>query len=338
MRCIETRTRTTVLLVPMNRPRKKIALVDAGRKPEIIEAVLRFIADRYDLVRTDDVDADYVFHSCLGNEVLKYSGIRIFVTGENVSPNFNISDYALAFDTMQFCDRYVRLPLFKLYAGAYKTLCMPRPPADEILTNKEGFCAYVMSNMKDGAPERTQLYDLLSAYKPVASGGKWRNNVGAPVDDKITFQSKYKFVIACENSSTPGYLTEKFAQAAQSNAVPIYWGDPTIAEQFNPEAFVNCHDFDSLEAVAERVKHIDSDDILYKQILSEPWFPDGKEPDQMKDDFFADFLANIFDQPKESAYRRNRSRWGIKQEKTLYNMAFRPHVHAAKMLKKRRRK
>ena len=58
---------------------------------------------------------------------------------------------------------------------------------------------------------RTRIFDLLSAYKPVASGGKWRNNVGGPMADKIAFQSKYRFVIAFENSSTSGYLTEKFA-------------------------------------------------------------------------------------------------------------------------------
>ena len=99
-----------------------------------------------------------------------------------------------------------------------------------------------------------------------------------PVADKLAFQQAYKFVIAFENSSTPGYLTEKFAEAAQADAVPIYWGDPTIAELFNPKAFVNCHDFATLEDAVERVKEIDADDDLYLQMLSESWFPDETEP------------------------------------------------------------
>ncbi len=312
--------------------RKRIALVDAGRKPDIIEALLPFITDRYELVRTNDRNADYVFHSCLGHDVLKYSGIRIFVTGENVSPNFNVSDYALAFDPLEFGDRYCRLPLFKLYKDAYANLCRARPPAEEAIKAKSGFCAYVMSNTKDSAPQRTQIFDVLSQYKQVDSGGKWRNNVGGPVPDKIAFQSKYKFVIAFENSSSPGYLTEKFAQAAQSNAIPIYWGDPTIAQTFNPKAFVNCHDFPSFEAVVERVKQIDSDDQLYKQMLSEPWFHQGEELESLRDATFTNFLANIFEQRHEAAFRRNRSRWGLKLEKRLYTMAFRPIVHGSKLL------
>jgi len=325
----------------MAKPVKRIAIVDAGRKPEIVEAVLPFIADHYELVHTDARDAEYVFHSCLGYDVLKSSGIRIFVTGENVSPNFNISDYALAFDKLAFGDRYCWMPLIRLYRDAYAALCAPRPPADEVMTGKEGFCAYVMSNLSDSATERTRIFDLLSAYKPVASGGKWRNNVGGPVADKIAFQSKYRFAIAFENSSTPGYLTEKFAQAAQSNAIPIYWGDPEIGHIFNPKAFINCHDFPSLEAAVEYIKAVDSDDALYLQMLSEPWFPEGREPECLKGETFVRFLCNIFDQPHEAAYRRNRSRWGIKSEKRLYTMAFKPHSHAIRlvqsMLKKRRK-
>ena len=67
-----------------------------------------------------------------------------------------------------------------------------------------------MSNTKNSSNERGEVFDLLKAYKTVSSGGKWRNNVGEPVADKLGFQSKHKFAIAFENNSHPGYLTEKF--------------------------------------------------------------------------------------------------------------------------------
>lgn len=298
-----------------NKPRKRIAIVDAGKRPEIVEAILPFIDQHYDLELTNDRDADYVFHSCLGNKVLRYSGIRIFVTGEYVIPDFNVSDYALAFDPIEFGDRHCQLPLIKLFRGAYASLCSPRPPAEEVLAQKSGFCAYVMSNTKNSAPEREQIFDAIHAYKPVASGGKWRNTVGGPVPDKITFQSDYKFALAIENHSAPGYLTEKFAQAAQSNAVPIYWGDPTITKHLNPKAFINCHEFSSLNALVEHIQKIDQDNDAYQAMLSEPWFSEGKEPSKWQDDTFTDFLGHIFDQPHHQAYRRNRSRWGIKRYK-----------------------
>ena len=296
-----------------NKPRKRIAIVDAGKRPEIVEAILPFIDQHYDLELTKDRDADYVFHSCLGNKVLRYSGIRIFVTGEYVIPDFNVSDYALAFDPIEFGDRYCQLPLIKLFRGAYASLCTPRPPADEVLAQKTGFCAYVMSNTKNSAPEREQIFDAIHAYKPVASGGKWRNTVGGPVPDKIAFQSDYKFALAIENHSAPGYLTEKFAHAAQSNAVPIYWGDPTITKHLNPKAFINCHDFDSLKAGSTHPKSIRT--MTPIKPCSQNLVQRRKEPTKWQDGTFTDFLGHILDQPHHQAYRRNQSRWGIKRYK-----------------------
>ena len=260
----------------------------------------------------------------MGFDALNYSGIRIFVCGECVSPNFNTSDYAVAFDRMVYGDRNHWFPLIKLYVDAYAALKNPRPPADEIINQKSDFCAYVMSNTKNSASERELFVDALNIYKPVALGGKWRNNVGGPVKDKIAFQSDYKFVLAIENHSAPGYLTEKFAQAAQSNAVPIYWGDTTITDYLNPNAFINAHDFKSPEALIQRVREIDQDEDAYLAMLEEPWFPNQQEPKAWRDSTFSVFPNNIFAQAHEEAYRRNRSRWGMKYEKRLRQMHFHP--------------
>ena len=317
----------------MTKPVKRIAVVDTGPSREMAETVLKFVEDRYSFEFTRDTDADYVFHSCFGYDVLNYSGVRIYVTGENVSPNFGISDYAMAFDKMEFGDRYCWLPLIKLYREAYAALQTPRLPVDDVLKTKTDFCSYVMSSTRDSAPERTRIFDLLNEYKTVNSGGKWNNNVGGPVPNKLEFQSPHKFVIACENCSTPGYLTEKFSEAAQANAIPIYWGDPTIGSVFNPKAFVNCHDFQTLEAAVERVKQIDADDALYQQMLTEPWFPGGLEPECLRDDYFRNFLTRIFDQEHADAYRRNRGRFGMKQERILRRMYEQPLNHGIRRLR-----
>jgi alpha(1,3/1,4) fucosyltransferase len=316
----------------MTRAKLRIATPDTD--PEYISNYLRYVEARYDFEFTNDRDADFVFHSIGGYEVLKYPGVRIFVTGENVTPNFAISDYALAFDKLSFGDRYLWHPLIKLYREAYATLTRPRPAADQVLAGKDSFCAYVMSNTTDSAPERERIFDLLSAYKQVNSGGRWRNNIGGRVADKLAFQSRHKFVIAFENSSSAGYLTEKFAEAAAANAVPIYWGDPEIDQLFNPRAFVNCHDFPTLEAAVAEVQRLDQNPAAYRQMLAEPWFLDGVEPECLRDETIAAFLAHIFDQDPVAALRRNRSRWGLKMERNLYDMCHRPPRHAFKLLRR----
>lgn len=309
------------------KPTKRIAIVDCGKPAHVANGILKLLADDYEIELTEDYDADYVIHSCMGYEVLKYSGIRIFVCGECVSPNFNISDYALTYDQIEFGDRYHWFPLIKLYEAAYANLSRPRLLAQTVVDQQRDFCAYVMSNTSNSAPERTEIFDKLSAYKSVHSGGRWRNNVGGPVSDKLDFQSQHKFVIAFENQLSPGYLTEKFAEAAEAGAIPIYWGDPNIGDYLNTKAFINCHDFPSLDAAIARVVEIDQDESLYHAMLAEPWFPNARESEQLKQANSIKFLKNIFEQPKEQAYRRNRGRWGIKYERSLRRMYFHPLQH-----------
>jgi len=315
----------------MHKPIKHIAIVDAGKNTAFIDAVLAIIQDRYQFKMVHPRKADYIFHSCMGKEVVKYDGIRIFVTGECVTPDFNISDYAMGFDHIQFGDRYCRLPLIKLYKEAYSTFLEPRPDPEEVFRTKKGFCAYVMSNTKNSAPERETIFTAISKYKRVDCGGRWNNNMGGPVDDKIAFQSNYKFVLAIENYSHPGYLTEKFAQAAQSNAVPIYWGDPTITKYFNPKAFINCHDFQNIDGLVNLVRELDCNDDHYLAAIKEPWFEGGIEPHLLSKKFSFDFLSGIFDRPLDKACRRNKSRWG---KKIVKGYQMKPHSSLKNLINK----
>ena len=304
-----------------------VAIVDCGESPNMGEALVNYLKKIYPVKLVDPQDADYVIHSVGGHDVLRYPGIRIFLTGELLSADYNISDYSLTFDRLQFGDRHLWFPLIKLYTEAYSSLIKPRRAFDEILLEKSAFCAYVMSNTKNSANERQRIFDVLNNYKAVNCGGKWNNNVGGRVADKHAFQRKHKFVIAFENHSSPGYLTEKFAEAAMVDAIPIYWGDPEIGNYFNTKAFINCHEFVSFDAVLERVKEIDSDDLLYREMLQQPWFYSGHEPECFSDETVTKFLMNIFDQPREQAFRRNFSRWGKKHEQRLKRMWEQPFSH-----------
>ena len=48
---------------------------------------------------------------------------------------------------------------------------------------------------------------------------------------------------AFENTYAPGYTTEKIMDAFASGCVPIYYGDPLVVQDFNPDSFINAHDF-----------------------------------------------------------------------------------------------
>lgn len=308
--------------------RLSFSVVDCGARFAMADRLLEWAATRHDIDMVSR-GADFVIHSCFGYDIVNHAGVRIFVTGENVLPDFNISDYAYGFAHLDFGDRYCRMPLHRFYRDRYRCLLDPRPPADALLASKTGFCAFVASN-PDGDPARRRIVDLLNRYKRVDMGGHWMNNVGGPVPDKLAFQRAYKFAVAFENSSSPGYVTEKIADAFASCAIPIYWGDPAVARDFNPEAFVDCRACGSLEAAVERVKQLDRDDEACRRMLAQPCFRDNRLPPQLSEEHFRGFLLSILEQPVEQAFRRNRGRWGRKYERRLEEAFHRPHRQIAR--------
>ena len=260
---------------------------------------------------TQDVTkADYLLYSLFSQDhwFAPDRVIKIFYTGENVTPDFNACDYAIGFDWLDFGDRYFRFPLYYLY----KDICeLMETKHQRPIAEKNDFCSITVSNANRN-PVFQELFEKLSVYKKVDSGGGWRNNIGGLVEDKFSFDSSHKFSIVCENSSSPGYTTEKLIQAFAANCIPIYWGDSAIDKVFNKEAFVNVMDYGSVEDVVEKVKEIDHNDSLYVAMQKEPALVDEryKKEHQIKE--LNNFLSNIFNAPLDKAMRRNRDcRGGI---------------------------
>jgi hypothetical protein len=315
----------------------RIAIVDFSHNESLLaQRLLSFVSDRYEFVITED-NPDFVLHSCFGRNVLRFSGVRIFFSGENCSPDFNISDYALGMERMTFGDRFFRLPLYRLYAHTYPALLKPR--GVNAYTRPE-FCTCVVSNSEREAVF-AELFKKMSAYRRVASGGRLFNNVGGRVPDKVEFMRSGRFGLAVENTAAPGYITEKIADVFAAGAIPIYWGAPDVALDFNPKAFVNIADFQTLEAAVREIQAIDQEEARYRSMLAEPVFSGGVEPEQLKIERIAVFLCSIFDQPREQAYRRNRMARGRKYEKALKTAFFEPYTQITRLFRdwsRRRRK
>ena len=250
-------------------------------------------------------DPDYVFCSIFGRKYLKYDCARIFYTGENIDPDFNLVDYAMGFPEIEYYDRYLRLPHYVLYPRACDLAKKKPSMSDEEYLGRK-FCNYVISNAVS-SPERGIMIEKLSQYKELASGGRYHNNVGGPVADKIDFSRGYKFSIAFENSGARGYTTEKIMESFASETVPIYWGNPDIAKEFNPDSFINCHDFASFDEAVEYVKKVDGDDELYLKMVKAPMICEGsKAAECLDEDYVANWLKNVCSQEPEDAIRRNR--------------------------------
>ena len=300
-----------------------------------INNLLKWLGETYSIELTGEDDPDFIIHSCFGHEHLKYNGVRVAWLGENIHPDFNISDYAMGFGRIDFSDRYKRIPLYRWYFSEYESLFDTSRKVIKINGHEEGskktrFCTMVVSNGGRGE-YFDAFYKSLSGYNSIDSGGRYNNNIGGPVSDKLSFIGQGKFHLAFENSSSPGYITEKIMHAFAAHTIPIYWGAPDITEDFNPKAFINCHAYQSINQVVAEIRRLDEDPQAYAAMLEEPLFENGKEPTWLRKSEIMSWLTRIFDQPREQAYRRNRQYWGERYEREHKTVFFRPHVQGTRL-------
>lgn len=222
------------------------------------------------ITKVDNESPDVLFYSFAGNKHLTYrDSIKFFFTGENIRPDFTAADYCITFDHIH-SERHFRWPLYNLYG-----LEIPKPDN----SSRDRFCGIVVSN--SSCMYRNVFFSELSKIKQVDSGGKFANNVGGPVQDKLEFLSHYKFTLCFENSSYPGYTTEKLLEAKKAGCVPIYWGNPEIEKEFNPESFINVHKYRTWENAFSEILLIDANDTLFEKMQTAPLLLDDTYTNEM---------------------------------------------------------
>jgi hypothetical protein len=246
-------------------------------------------------------EPEFLFYSVFGTTHTRPQFnhcIKIWCTEENFRPNFTKCDYALTFDHLDNDPRHLRLPLYVRYLFHHwqntgRELIKPpdfNPSA--ILASKTKFCNFVYSNAN--AKTRIEFFHKLSKYKKVDSGGAVLNNLKHRPSNKLEFIQPYKFTIAFENSSWPGYVTEKLVEPMLMDSIPIYWGSPTVGHEFNSRSFINCHDHLSLDEAVKQVILLDNDDEAYLAKIREPWFPDNVANKYCQPDYLIPFFTKVF--------------------------------------------
>lgn len=266
-----------------------------------VNFIIRFIKDLGYSYALNPKNPDYLFYSSFGLEYLNYpESIKVYYTGENNVPDFNFCDYAMAFQHLSFEDRYCRLPIYLLYDDYYQKIKQKQILPEETLNRK--FCNFVYSNAVLADPFRELFFSELSRYKKVDSGGKYLNNIGGPIKNKLDFIHQYKFTIAFENSSTSGYTTEKLIEPMVALSLPIYWGNPQVEKDFNTRSFIYVNPFPSIKDTIDEIIYLDTNDEAYLKKLSEPWVNNDSPCFTWKQET-ARFLRHIFEQPLEKAKR-----------------------------------
>ena len=237
--------------------------------------------------------------------------IAIFEGDEAISPDMNIFDYAITYDdSMIYEDRVCHRPFSMFVAGGSEIQHgnqMSREQAQKEY-NRRKFCSFIYSN-SNAYHVRDDLFYEISRYKKIDSLGKHLNNMGNHPDrenenwfaSSLKAKREYRFSICAENGRMSGYTSEKIISAFLAGSIPIYWGNPNVVKEFNPEAFINCNDtVDVIKAIRE----IEENRDLWVEMVTAQWQTDAQIKilrDQEKK--YTDFINHIFDQDIGDAKR-----------------------------------
>jgi hypothetical protein len=183
----------------------------------------------------------------------------------------------------------------------------------DIISNRNTrFCSITQASHNDF---RELVFNKLNEYKQVTSSGPWKQNIskeeelnkyqwmnpvyigrndGLTYREKIGFFQNYKFNISIHYTNTDYILQEKLYHAFFSGAIPIFFGNKFILEEgFNPESFINLHDFTDLDSFLSLIKEIDNNQTLHRKYIESPIFVDNKLPEYYDFDYTINFLEKI---------------------------------------------
>ena len=262
------------------------------------EYFTHLLSKRFEIVR-DDQRPDYLIFGDrnFGDTNGRYENcIRIFYTGENQRPSDYRCDFAISFDHPT-SERMFRLPLYLIYEYDHHIL-KNRESRNEDDFNTKKFCSFVVKN--PGCKYRNDYFHILSKVDQVDSAGPLFNNMydgwrPESVVDKVKFMGKYRFNLCFENSSYPGYCTEKLFEALCAKTVPIYWGSPTAALDFNPKAFLNRYDYASDQEFFDNIVRLHTNKKQYNEMYLQPMFRDDEFKKNLNTDLFLDwFQHNVY--------------------------------------------
>lgn len=222
---------------------------------------------------------------------------KIHYTGENSGP-VEREDVVLnlGFQYRPDDKSYIRLPLWMLeinwWNADVEKLQNPKPlPLDAVtrkwsdtMSQREKFCAFIVSNPSNET--RNRAFCWLNDKKKVDSAGRLYNNIGPELFaglgggggelKKHEFLKSYKYCFAYENSSAPGYTTEKLLHAKAAGCIPLYWGDSEVEKDFDIRGFLDMRSVTTKEEFYAKIQSVEESTDAWRAVLDIPALSEQK--------------------------------------------------------------
>ena len=223
--------------------------------------------------------ADLVIWSVFGangqrNDFTKLDPKKInwYFTGENYPPDIHRFDLSFSFSREKL-SKHFRIPIWWLYcdwSGKAQNCVQADNKIDPRILHKfrnrqvpkEKKVSIFINNPE---PKRLEAVEKLERVIPVMKFGGFYGN---RVRSKLEIGKDYRFNLCFENAKSAGYHTEKLLHAWSMGAVPLYFGDESVNEEFNSKCFVNLNDFSSLDEFCDYVMQMTDEEC--ERMINEP--------------------------------------------------------------------
>lgn len=293
------------------------------------------LSKKYNVI-IDNNDPDIVLYSnlfTLPTEIDVFTGTfcsfpedfpnakKIFATGELAGDYYNYTtqpnNYAMGIPCSVDTPRCLKIQYNSvstawflyhdchLFDDPFKWMTEPKKYED-IISNKKYFASNVQNS--NSVPYRRELFDKLINYQHIRSYGNFATTIdpseiptgGSEIKDytnKVNFFKDTVFSFAIQSACTSGHTHEKMIHSYAANTIPIFWGNVDILDDgFNPESFINCHNYASVDEVIERIKEVYEDKKILKSMLEAPMFVDNKIPEEYSYDYLINFVERILNE------------------------------------------
>ena len=208
--------------------------------------------------------------------------------GDYDDPNVQVYIYN-HIDSVIETERFIAIPLLWFRMAYLRKYYDTLKPSVERTKEQQKLCL-LMTDNKLNAPVKTAVYRAVSQLGKVFSmrdfKSSMRNESLCLTERFLNFINGFRFAIVCENSSAPGYITEKLLQCYHGRVIPIYWGSRP-EKYFNEDSFVNIKELHSSDELIKKVKELIVDDDKYNAMVS---CPKLKEPEK---DYFSELVDFI---------------------------------------------
>lgn len=190
--------------------------------------------------------------------------------GDYGDPNIHVYLYN-HIDKLVKTDKYIAIPMIWIRLAYFRHFYETIRPSHKPTKEQQAFGILLSANWRN-ADTKKNISEGLGALGRVYNMNQFRNRMYFEscwfTELFVNFVSNFRFVIVCENSEAPGYITEKIFKPFFARSIPIYWGNEP-EKYFQEGSFINAKALSSEQLIA-RVKELAEDEDKYNEMINHP--------------------------------------------------------------------